>query len=464
MANAGTAGLISFEVSPDAVAEWQNHQSPEEAPAAVSFRNLAYGRTCVLGKELFGSAVEQASLQFYKRPQGGSRPEFVKLTMEYDDKVSKSHHTCALMPYMPPASDRLRNEQMIGQVLLMPKTASSLQKWARQQGSGALPRLSVTLPGEGAVGDGFSLARLRDATQCATFVVACSILQGSPTYDSRDMASMGLGVQGLADVFADLGWQYTDPPSRSLNKEIFEHMYFTALCTSSLIGLHTRKIFPGFKQSKYAGGWFHWHDWAGTDLSIPREIWSRLSERIVRDGLFNSQFIALMPTSGCAQVTGCSDAFYPFYANASTKVTNKEEALRPNRSFWRHVRLDDREALNLVGGRVSCLPEALRQRYLRFQTAFDYNQEDLIQMSRDRAPFVDQSQSHSLFLREEDALLHFLGVLLLLPGLRRCPFPRELNSQRPLQCGVAGVAGNGRRGCLWPCRTLPSRGPRRWRR
>nr|QAC31619.1 BMRF1 [human gammaherpesvirus 4] len=149
VANAGTAGLISFEVSPDAVAEWQNHQSPEEAPAAVSFRNLAYGRTCVLGKELFGSAVEQASLQFYKRPQGGPRPEFVKLTMEYDDKVSKSHHTCALMPYMPPASDRLRNEQMIGQVLLMPKTASSLQKWARQQGSGGVkvtlnPDLYVT--------------------------------------------------------------------------------------------------------------------------------------------------------------------------------------------------------------------------------------------------------------------------------------------------------------------------------
>lgn len=149
VANAGTAGLISFKVSPDAVAEWQNHQSPEEAPAAVSFRNLAYGRTCVLGKELFGSAVEQASLQFYKRPQGGSRPEFVKLTMEYDDKVSKSHHTCALMPYMPPASDRLRNEQMIGQVLLMPKTASSLQKWARQQGSGGVkvtlnPDLYVT--------------------------------------------------------------------------------------------------------------------------------------------------------------------------------------------------------------------------------------------------------------------------------------------------------------------------------
>lgn len=149
VANAGTAGLISFEVSPDAVAEWHNHQSPEEAPAAVSFRNLAYGRTCVLGKELFGSAVEQASLQFYKRPQGGPRPEFVKLTMEYDDKVSKSHHTCALMPYMPPASDRLRNEQMIGQVLLMPKTASSLQKWARQQGSGGVkvtlnPDLYVT--------------------------------------------------------------------------------------------------------------------------------------------------------------------------------------------------------------------------------------------------------------------------------------------------------------------------------
>lgn len=149
VAHAGTAGLISFEVSPDAVAEWQNHQSPEDAPAAVSFRNLAYGRTCVLGKELFGSAVEQASLQFYKRSQGGARPEFVKLTMEYDDKVSKSHHTCALMPYMPPASDRLRNERLIGQVLLMPKTASSLQKWARQRGTGGVkvtlnPDLYVT--------------------------------------------------------------------------------------------------------------------------------------------------------------------------------------------------------------------------------------------------------------------------------------------------------------------------------
>ncbi len=75
-----------------------------------------------------------------------------------------------------------------------------------------------------------------------------------------------------------------------------------------------------------------------------------------------------VPLSRC-QVTGCSDAFYPFYANASTKVTNKEEALRPNRSFWRHVRLDDREALNLVGGRVSCLPEALRRTARHLGTA-----------------------------------------------------------------------------------------------
>ncbi|AAK95425.1 BMRF1 [Macacine gammaherpesvirus 4] len=150
VANAGTAGLISFEVSPDAVAEWQDHQGSEEAPAALSFRNLAYGRTCVLGKELFGSAVQQASLQFYKRSQGGSRPEFVKLTMDYDDNgCPRAHHTCALMPYMPPATDRLRNEHLIGQVLLMPKTAASLQKWARRHGTGGVkvtlnPDLYVT--------------------------------------------------------------------------------------------------------------------------------------------------------------------------------------------------------------------------------------------------------------------------------------------------------------------------------
>ncbi|AAK38264.1 ORF55 [callitrichine gammaherpesvirus 3] len=273
------------------------------------------------------------------------------------------------------------------------------------------PIEAVDLP----TGD-FSLKILRDAVQCAVFLVNCAIQAGSPTWEARDVASMGIGVQGLADVFSALGWHYTDPSSRALNSRIFEEMYFTALCTSNTIAEHSRRMFSGFSRSKYASGWFHWHDWPDTITSLEPEVWETLAGRIKEHGLFNSQFIALMPTAGVAQLTGVSDSFYPFFANASTKVTSKEEALRPNQTFWRHLRVDHANEAVRVGCKVEAMPEPLRTHYSIFKTAFDYPQEDLIRMSRDRAPFVDQSQSLTLFLKERDASRASMLVRLLLLG------------------------------------------------
>lgn len=253
----------------------------------------------------------------------------------------------------------------------------------------------------------FSLAALRQATRCAVMLINCAILGGEYATDLAKkgavLRSMGIGVQALADVFAELGLEYTATKSRILNKEIFEHMYFAALQTSNVICKHGANSFEGFEESKYKNGWFHWHGWDNVNLKIDLSRWKDLSESISKHGLFNSQFIALMPTAGGSQLTGCSESYYPFFSNMATKITNKSEALRPNYTFWKHVTSQDLPDVMRCMGKVSLMPKKLATKYARFKTAFDYDQKVLMDMARERAPFVDQSQSHSFFITEKNS-------------------------------------------------------------
>lgn len=252
----------------------------------------------------------------------------------------------------------------------------------------------------------FSLALLRQATKCATFIINCAISAGEyPTELARKGAgvrSMGIGVQGLADVFAELDLEYVSPSARYLNTEIFENMYFSAVKTSMLMCKHGASKFEGFEDSKYATGWLHWHDWENVRPDIDVAEWQRLSQDIQSHGLYNSQFIALMPTAGSSQLTGASESYYPFFSNLSTKITNKTEAMRPNYTFWKNVARKDLPLVSRYMGKVSLLPKVLSQKYARFKTAFDYDQKILLDMARDRSPYVDQSQSHSIFVAEEN--------------------------------------------------------------
>lgn len=275
------------------------------------------------------------------------------------------------------------------------------------------------------------------------FIINASILGGAfPTTSVRIMQSersMGIGVQGLADVFAKLGRGYMHFKSAELDRHIFERMYYRAVKTSNqIITLGGAAPHARWVSSKLSQGIFHWEGFGLSveDLCIEGQKWERLRRSVMRHGTFNSQFLALMPTAGTSQVTGYSEAFYPFFANVSSKVSNKEEVMRPNIAFLEEVSPADLPILRFYSGDITKLPEPLFIKYQNFLTAFDYSPEEQIERARARAPFIDQSQSFSLFLKESNVKsATYLKNLLLLgyeSGLKTAMYYCRIQKQTTL--------------------------------
>lgn len=271
------------------------------------------------------------------------------------------------------------------------------------------------------VGVMFDFDLLKAAVEGCVLMINASMRSTLDNVESvvrgQSVRSMGIGVHGLADVFAMMGWDYLDQHSALLDKGIFESLYYHAVRMSNLIVLvGGGKPFPGWQESNLANGKFHWEGWADTEpTSVSRREWTVLRAKVTGVGTYNSQFIALMPTVGCSQLTGYSESFNPFFANVVSKVTNKEEVLRPNMTFLSRIDEEDLPQIRFCGGDVSKFPEKLRKKYSNFLSAFDMDPEELIKRSRARAPYVDQSQSFSFFLKEELACsAKYLKKLLFL--------------------------------------------------
>lgn len=254
----------------------------------------------------------------------------------------------------------------------------------------------------------FSHETLVSAVRAAVIMINAAILGGFNPTDSvargQGPRSMGLGVQGLADVFAELNLNYLSPQSEELDAHIFELMYYHAVETSNeIVKFGHGEKFSGWTISKLSEGILHPSHWQITHRTFySQKMWTHLSQQVKEYGTFNSQFIALMPTAGTSQLTGYSDSFYPFFANMSSKVSNKEEIIKPNITFLKHVRREDLPVIKFYGGDVSKFPDDLKQRYSIFKTAFDMCPFEQLKRARLRAPFVDQSQSFSYFLKEEN--------------------------------------------------------------
>lgn len=248
----------------------------------------------------------------------------------------------------------------------------------------------------------FSRELLTQGVIASVFIINCGILGGEPltekTKEAQKERSMGIGVQGLADVFAELGYDYLAPESAALDLDIFKTMYYMAVWTSSQICQHGGTPFSGFQKSKLSRGILHCDGWLGKEAPE----WSSLRESIVTYGVFNSQFIALMPTVGTSQLTGFSDSFYPYLSNISSRVSNKEEVMRPNATFLKRVCKKDLPIVRYYAGDLSAMTEHFQAKYSNFMTVFDMCPKKLLDRAKARAPFVDQSQSYSFFLKEED--------------------------------------------------------------
>ena len=217
---------------------------------------------------------------------------------------------------------------------------------------------------------------------------------------------MGIGIQGLADVFFILGYVFGDKESSELNREIFECMYWTALDESANIAVK-KGTYPSFKGSPASKGIFQFDMCTKTKpIFSGKWDWIGLRAKVKKNGLRNSLFIAPMPTASTSNIQGNTPSFEPPHGNIYMKST-----LSGTFNWVNKYMVADFEKLGIMskklmakiasnGGSVQGIKEIPIRYQQIYRTAFEIPSKTIIRMAVERNPFVDQSQSVSFFKEE----------------------------------------------------------------
>jgi ribonucleoside-diphosphate reductase alpha chain len=220
---------------------------------------------------------------------------------------------------------------------------------------------------------------------------------------------VGLGVQGLADVFAALKLEWEGEPAAELNQRIFEHMYFAAVQESAVIatGESPEGPYKTFAGSPVSKGLLQPDLWKITPLTEKDGTLDWASLRVTAaKGIRNSLLIAPMPTASTSQILGNNECFEPFTSNLYTRRTLAGEFIMVNKyllsellagGIWSDAVKQQIVARN---GSVQGITEIPVEIQARYKTSWELKQRCIIDMAAARGAFIDQSQSLNLFVAD----------------------------------------------------------------
>lgn len=215
---------------------------------------------------------------------------------------------------------------------------------------------------------------------------------------------IGLGVQGLADTFIKLRLPFTSDEAKKLNQEIFETLYFAAVTASKEMA-QEEGPYSTFEGSPISKGDFQHNLWGIKDEELSgRWDWGKLRKEVMEHGVRNSLLVAPMPTASTSQILGNNEAFEPYTSNIYTRRVLSGEFIVVNKHLLEdlvELGLWDEElkqAIMRANGsiqHIDGIPEDLKELY---KTVWELSMKDIIDMSRHRGYFIDQSQSLNLFM------------------------------------------------------------------
>ena len=217
---------------------------------------------------------------------------------------------------------------------------------------------------------------------------------------------VGLGVQGLADAFIMLRLPFTSDEAKKLNQEIFETLYFAAV-TSSMELAKEEGPYSTYEGSPISQGEFQYNLWGLKDEELSgRWDWAALRTDVLANGVRNSLLVAPMPTASTSQILGNNEAFEPYTSNIYTRRTLSGEFIIVNkhlledlveRGLWNETLKQEIMRHNGSVQNVAEIPADLKELY---KTVWELSMKDIIDMSRHRGYFIDQSQSLNLFMQD----------------------------------------------------------------
>jgi len=217
---------------------------------------------------------------------------------------------------------------------------------------------------------------------------------------------VGLGVQGLADAFIMLRMPFTSDEAKALNQEIFETLYFAAV-TASMEMAKEEGPYSTFAGSPMSQGEFQYNMWGMKDEELSgRWNWASLRKEVMEHGVRNSLLVAPMPTASTSQILGNNEAFEPYTSNIYTRRVLSGEFIVVNkhllhdlvdRGLWNETLKQEIMRHNGSVQNIDVIPQDLKELY---KTVWEMSMKDIIDMSRQRGYFIDQSQSLNLFMQD----------------------------------------------------------------
>ncbi len=217
------------------------------------------------------------------------------------------------------------------------------------------------------------------------------------------MRPVGLGIQGLADVFAMMRLPFDSVGAREVNKKIAEAMYYGAVYSSWELACE-EGAYSEFAGSPISEGKFQFDLWNVKPSNT--YDWETLRQKVMRDGVRNSLLIALMPTASTSQILGNNECFEPYTSNMYTRRTIAGDFVVINKhlvkdlmrlGIWNVEMKNKIIAANGSVQKISEIPQAIRDLY---KTVWEIKQKVVMDLAIDRSPFVCQTSSMNLFFEE----------------------------------------------------------------
>jgi ribonucleoside-diphosphate reductase alpha chain len=215
---------------------------------------------------------------------------------------------------------------------------------------------------------------------------------------------VGLGVQGLADAFILMRMPFTSDEAKKVNQEIFETMYFAAV-TASMELAKEEGPYSTFEGSPISKGEFQYNLWGLKDEDLSgRWDWASLRKEVMEHGVRNSLLMAPMPTASTSQILGNNEAFEPYTSNIYTRRVLSGEFIVVNKhlledlvnlGLWNEDLKQEIMRNNGSVQDIDQIPQDIKELY---KTVWEMSMKDIIDMSRQRGYFIDQSQSLNLFM------------------------------------------------------------------
>ena len=240
---------------------------------------------------------------------------------------------------------------------------------------------------------------------------------------------IGLGVQGLADTFIKLRLPFTSDEAKKLNQDIFETIYFAAV-TASMEEAKADGPYESYKGSPISEGEFQYNLWGLKDEELSGMWdWGKLRKQVLKNGVRNSLLVAPMPTASTSQILGNNECFEPYTSNIYTRRVLSGEFIVVNKhlledlvqlGLWNESLKQEIMRANGSVQHIDIIPQDIKDLY---KTVWELSMKDIIDMSRQRGYFIDQSQSLNLFMEGATMAkltsMHFYAIKFTLDNKKK---------------------------------------------